>query len=372
MGVGPGPVPAWRSRAGAAWMLAALALLLLPGFARLGAWPMISRAVRADWYTRPYPATKYHAHAVWFLRDAGLEGRLFNDYASGNFLGYWLAPRMRVFVNGSLNVPRDVIRAHGAILRRRGAREGEGFEALLDRLGIDVFFGTGLPQLSLPGRPSYSTGGYLERAPGWILVFRNVRSAVWLRDDPRNQANLERVADYYARQGVPFDAGVGLDLSRVILEAPEWAVSHAVVPRDFAGLAKAAHSFDPAVRRSAEERLADAYAVLGLYERAIVLDRRLLLSKPPSLTAARRLVWSLLRLGRYAEAARAADQPGGLAEAGDPLSRLIATTARDASRLAAAGRTEEAATRVAELPLLTLPQAQYLLAGYEEADPRVR
>ncbi len=361
-----------KPRTGAAWTLAAVALLLLPGFVALGDWPMISRAVRAGWYARPYPTTKYDAFAVWFLRDAGLTGRLFNDYTSGNFLGYWLAPGLRVFVNGSLNVPKEVLDAHGAILRREGLRPGESFEQLLDRYGIDVFFGTGLPQLSLPGRPLFSTTAYLEGRDGWILVFRNVRSAVYLRDDERNRPNLERVADYYAREGVPFDAKRGLDPARVIREDPEWAVLHGVVPRDFRSVQNAAHSFDPTRRGPAQERLAALYAALGLYDSSIAEDRRLLSSNPASLTAARRLVWSLLRLHRYAEAARAAAGQTKLAAADDPLSRLIATTAQEAAGLAEAGRGEEAATRVARLPVFTLPQAQYLLAGYHEAEPRVR
>ena len=76
----------------------------------------------ASWH-QPYPATKYYAHTAWFLADAGLEGRLYNDYSRGNFFGYWLAPRLQTFVNGSLNVPREVFEASLAIAR--GGDPGE-------------------------------------------------------------------------------------------------------------------------------------------------------------------------------------------------------------------------------------------------------
>ena len=93
---------------------------------------MISKGIHAEWYARPFAANKYHAHAVWFMRDAGLQGRLFNDYWMGNFLGYWLAPELPAFVNGSLNVPVDVMSARTAILNRTGDGQGADFESLLD------------------------------------------------------------------------------------------------------------------------------------------------------------------------------------------------------------------------------------------------
>ena len=57
----------------------------------------MSRGIPPSWsrYARPYPASKYHANAVWVLKDAGLEGNLFNEYYMGGFLGFWLAPELR-------------------------------------------------------------------------------------------------------------------------------------------------------------------------------------------------------------------------------------------------------------------------------------
>jgi hypothetical protein len=45
----------------------------------------------------------------------------------------------------------------------------------------------------------------LAGAPGWILAFRSLRTAVYMRNVPRNRANRERIERYYEREAVPFD-----------------------------------------------------------------------------------------------------------------------------------------------------------------------
>jgi hypothetical protein len=359
------PGRAARSRG---WAAAAVALLLVPGFLRLGDWPMISRGIPGSWsgYARPYPASKYYAHAVWLLKDAGLEGNLFNDYFMGGFLGFWLAPELRAFINGSLNVSAEAMNANRPIRERRGSAPGEGFLELLDRLRVDLFLGIRLPQVPNPNRPWFYTTGHLERAPGWIPVFRNLRSAVYLRANDRNRVNLERVADYYARQQVPFDPRRGFDPERVIREARSWAVGHGLVPRHFEALAAASHALDSARRGQAQGQLASLYAALGLYEQAIRLDLRALRSEPGNVLTRRRLVWSLLRLDRGAEAVEAAEP---LAEAAptDWLSQEIAAAARRYATLDDAG---EAAELAARLPLFTRPQAAWLLNGVLPPEPR--
>ena len=166
-----------------------LAVLLAPAFFRLGDWPMVSAAMplsRAG-YAEPYSAGKYYAHAIWFLQDAGLEGRVFTDYPIGGFVGFFGAPRLRAFVNGSLNVRRDAMDANRSLRERRGARPGETFPELLDRMQIDLFVGTRLPEWGRGRRPWFYTTAHLEGVPGWIPVFRNADSAVYLRADARNE-----------------------------------------------------------------------------------------------------------------------------------------------------------------------------------------
>jgi tetratricopeptide (TPR) repeat protein len=330
---------------------------------------MISRGIPGSWsgYAQPYPASKYYAQAVWLLKDAGLEGNLFNDYFMGGFLGYWLAPPLRSFINGTLNVSAEAMNANRAIRERRGSAPGENFPQLLDRLRVDLFLGIRLPQIPNSNRPWFYTTGHLERTPGWIPAFRNLRSAVYLRVNPRNRANLERVVDYYARQQVPFDPRRGFDPERVIREARSWAVEHGLVPSHFEALATASHTLDFARRRPARDRLASLYAALGLYEQAIRLDRRALRSDPGDIATRRRLVWSLLRLGRAAEALEAAEE---LAQAAprDWLSREIAAAARRYAALDDAG---EAAALVARLPLFTPGQAALILSGVVPPERRL-
>ena len=333
------------------------AVALLPGFVAFGDWPMISRGVQPTRYADPYPATKSYAHEVWFLRDAELEGRLFNSYEMGNFLGYWLAPRMRVFVNGSLNFPKEVMAARTQFERRLGATPGESFAESLDRFEIDVFFGTGLPVVSPPNRPSLHTTTHLENTPGWLPIFRTPRSALYLRNNARNRRNLERVVEYYATRGVPFSTDRGLDLERVAREAPVWAIENGVLPTHLSGLEAATRSLDPLRSRVARDRLATLFATLGLYERAIEIERKRLQAQPGSEALVRRLAWSLLHAGRLGEARTLL---GGQAAGTDGWTALARSSSSP----------EALAAQVAVLPLLSAEQARSVLAGFREPAPR--
>jgi hypothetical protein len=359
---------AWRAgrppRAVAAAALATAAALLVPGFVRLGDWPMISALLpdSAAHWAEPYPTAKYYARAVWFLDDAGLEGRLWNEYVQGGFLGYWLAPRMRAFVNGSLNLPKQTLAAHAALAARRHP-EGLGYLELLERYEVDLFFGVGLPQEARSGRPRIYSSGHLERAPGWIPVFRDPRSAVYLRTNERNRANLARVAEYYAREGVPFDAERGFDPAAAIRAAPEWAVAHGMVPGDLSALEDEAEGTDPARKRSALDRLAALHVALGLYERAIEIDRRLLRANPGANAPTRRLVWSLLRLGRDDEAREAA-------RALRPADAVSAAISAAALRAGATRDPDARAALLARLPVFTRAEASRAAAGLARAPAR--
>lgn len=344
---------------------AAFAVLLVPAFVGFGDWPMISRGVQLARYTDPYPATKSYAHEVWFLRDTQLEGRLFNGYEMGNFLGYWLAPGMQVFVNGSLNVPKEVMEARTQLERRLGATPEESFSDTLDRFGIDVFFATGLPIASKPNRPSIPTTTHLERTPGWLLVFRTPRSALYLRDNARNRANRQRVADYYSHHGVPFDIERGFDIDRVIRDAPAWAAEQGVLPVHLSHLEAAARSLDPLRRGLAREQLAGLYAALGLYERAVALERARLAANPQAGSAARGLLWSLLHAGRFSEAREVSQTvAAGLAEKDGLSARLVALAFSQAS-------SDEVAAQLAGLPLFTEVRGRRVLAGFREPAPRL-
>jgi tetratricopeptide (TPR) repeat protein len=337
----------------------AAALLLVIGFTQFGDWPGISRSVprTLEQFSRPYFVEKYQAHAVWLLDDAALEGNLFNEYYMGGFLGYWLAPRLRTFVNGSLNVSRDAIDANLPIRERRGALAGESFLELLDRQAIDIFLGIGLPRVKPSNRPWYHTTAHLENAPGWIPVFRNITSALYLRDHPRNFDKLERVAAYYRDRGVPFDSKRGFDTARVIREARDWAIANGVVPTYWDQMVAASNDTGSKQRPSSLNLLASFYSALGLYAEAIEIDRSLLELNWVAPSVRRRLAWCSLRLGRFAEALELAR----VAPRRDPLDPLLQAIA-EVARIAAVGGAEVSGP-IARLPVFTRAQARNLRAG---------
>ena len=94
----------------AACVALALALPASPGFARTSA--SLPRPFRV-YLERSFASQKYHESGVRFLEETGVEGKLFNSYAMGGYLGYRLAPKLLTFVDGRMNVDDEVIRDYG-------------------------------------------------------------------------------------------------------------------------------------------------------------------------------------------------------------------------------------------------------------------
>jgi len=344
------------------WAMAVAAAALVPAFLFQGTWPMISKGLSGglEGYVRPYPASKYYGHAVWFLDDADLEGNLFNDYFLGGFLGYWLSPEIKTFANGTLNLRPEAMEANLPIRIRR-AVEGvdESFEDLLERQEIDLFLGIHLPEAKGGGRPWYYTTGHLERTPGWIPIFRNLRCSVYLRLDPRNERNLEKVEAYYRKLGVPFDPGHGFDPLAAAARNPRWAVANGIISVQHRQTLANTRAQSPTRRIRGLSHLAAWYTALGAYERAAQLDAELLELRPAATGAMRRRAWTLLKLGDYAGAARYAAE---LEASADGLARLVGRKARELA-IDDAGPEEGRAT-VARLPIFTSAEAKILLQGF--------
>ena len=278
-----GSFRARRASVGLAWV----GLAIATAFPVLGAWPAISRGLSPAAYAQPYPAGKHFAHGVWFLRDSAVEGRLWNAYTQGSFLGAWLAPRLQLFVNGSLNVPERVLADGWAITQRN-----VDLTAVLDRYAVDLFFGTGMPTVPEPGRQrEFDTTRHLADAPGWTLVFRNAMCAIYLRRAPRNAENLARIATYYESAGVPFDPAAGFDVVRVLRDAPRWAFEHGLIPGSYALLRQRVRQVSPMAAAPAQEALASVFALLGVYERVRDLDAARLRVDPRAPGPLRRSLW---------------------------------------------------------------------------------
>jgi hypothetical protein len=217
----------------------------------------------------------------------------------GGFFGFWLAPRLRLFVDGR-TPGRETILDYLAINRLRGRVPGQSHLDLLDRYGVDVFFGVGMP--TGESQSSVYTTTLLEDAPGWMLVFRTVDQAIYLRRSPRNRRNLERISGWYARQGVPFDAMRGLDVGAVVRERPDWAEHHQLLPRHHAELEAASRAPEAEQRFAALSQLATVLLLQGRYEEQVELDLRAHALRPDRIGPRQRLVVGLLRLGRPEEA----------------------------------------------------------------------
>jgi len=345
--------------------LLACLLVLLPGFWLVGDWPMLSAAITVPGasYREAYPAGKYHGHAVWLLRDAGLEGHVYNDYSLGGFMSYWLWPRLKMFSSGTMNIRSEAMEVSLAISNRMGAGEGIGFVELLDREGVDLFLGSGLPLTRLADRPNIDTTRYLEGIPGWIPLFRNVRGAIFARDDERNAPNLSRIAAYYRAEGVPFDPARGFEVDRVIEEALPWAIARGVVPQDFAELSRhAGRAPIDGATVLALHRLSTLYAVLGLYERSLEIDLSTSWPDGSRALALRRILWSLLHEGRVEEAAAL----GRKGSNGMGLTGAVAVTAVMIAELPP----EERDFRIAHLPLFEWEESGLVLTGLVQPAPR--
>jgi tetratricopeptide (TPR) repeat protein len=358
------------------WVGALTCLALVPAFGFCSGYSPKLFGVPADVsrYLDPaYSTGKYHAHAVWVLRDAGLEGRLWNEYFLGGFLGYWLTPRIQAFVNGTLNYPPEAGDDFGAIKQQRGARSGESFLDVLDRRGVNLFFGVGLPSARDPSLPPLYSTPLLERAEGWKQVFRDLRTAVYLRDDAANRENMRRVQAYYAREGVPFDSERGFDPLQVVREEPVWAVEHGLIPHDFGAIATSANASNRRLRGRALERLAGLYGILGAHEEQIETSEKLLRLRPRSKSARRWLVHGLLLLDRTDEAERYARELVQL-DPQDARSRAFANTVqRYRERSESAATSEQSATSrpapealAHALPVLTQAEAVSLLSGAQQ------
>jgi tetratricopeptide (TPR) repeat protein len=294
---------------------------------------------------------------VRFLQQTRVEGKLFNRYTMGGFLGYWLSPRLRTFVDGRYPAA-EILREYFRINRQREVRPGESSLEALDRRRVDFFFGVGFP---VAGQRVYTTA-LLERARGWRLVHRTLDHAIYLRANARNRENLSRIAAYYRREGVPFESESGLDPMAVIRARPEWAAARRMLPRRYAERLAEHESPDPAARFRSLDYLGWVYAFLGSYADQLEMDRQAIALRPEAKAVRRRLVYGLLRLDRRAEAIDVARELLRL-DPGDPRSAVFERVAIEVAERKAVSEGEARArppadARINSLPLITAGELQ--------------
>jgi hypothetical protein len=247
---------------------------------------------------------RYCGPGMRFLADAGIEGRLYQPFNEGGYLGYHLAPRLRTFIDGRLDhVPAEVLDDYLTI--RRASRDGPSarLRDRLDRWGVDVFFADTFPERWYPERTS---GFQLRRMPEWQRIYTSRNCTVYLRRSPANRENLSRVVDYYAARGVPFDPARGFDAARALREAPDWARAQRIEVADAARLETWRRGADPALRRRALAELAEHAWRIGDFAGALARGEEWLAEEPDAFAPAWQRVDALLALGRPREALEAA------------------------------------------------------------------
>jgi len=278
-----------------------------------------------------YLATDYdgcinHVEGVRFLKESGVTGNVFNPYWMGGFLGHWVGPELKTFVDGRLVFSDEVLDEYFAINAMKRRIPGESFVDVLNRRTVDFFFGVDAP-LAVPakGRRVYTTA-HLEGHDGWLVVSRSLHHAIYLRRNVRNQQNLQRIENYYQSKGIPFDPERGLDTSEVIRADLDFAIEAGMVPQKYLRLVELSRGGKPEQRLKALNRLGLIYSQLGLYSRQIAIDEEAISLQWQSRPPRRRIINALLRQGHYEKALAAAEELQRV----DPKNKQFLLTAKAA------------------------------------------
>src|SRR5262245_15123717 len=154
----------------------------------VGLWqPGLIRQMRAagiDPFGEVYEPN-YPVAAARFLKEAHLEGRMYNIPYWGGYLAYQLHPEYQISFDGRIElygreVAQDMI----------GIVSNQDREARLAQSGFRFLVVDG--RFFAPSRPA---------AEHWKLVFSDGAGQVYLRDTPENATNFERCRAYWAARG---------------------------------------------------------------------------------------------------------------------------------------------------------------------------
>jgi hypothetical protein len=166
--------------------------------------------------SRDFRSAKFPVEAMTFLARTQFEGKLFNSNKWGGYVLFRTGEHYPVFVDGRwITIGERIVRDSHAIANRT-----PGHVELLDDYEIEI----------LLVHRGWMTEAIRARG-GWISVFENVNSGVYLRPGPALEANLDRSARYYAARGVDFSREVGFVERDAIRSNSEWARSMRVQRR---------------------------------------------------------------------------------------------------------------------------------------------
>lgn len=146
--------------------------------------------------------------AVAFLEEVDLEGKLFNSAAWGGYILLRTYDKYPIFLDGRwVTVGRKIVNDGSTIANRRAG----AFEKL-DEYDINILL---VPRGWMTEK--------LQEQRGWIPIFENYNAGLYLRDGPAAAANLQRCAQYYEANGIPFGEQNGFHEYAAYKANREWA-----------------------------------------------------------------------------------------------------------------------------------------------------
>jgi hypothetical protein len=345
------------------WALALATLGMGVQFYRVGGYQTTANKLPdtvGEYLTTPYLSRKFHVAGVRFLRDTGVEGRMFNSYGMGGFLGYWLSPRLTTYIDSRTeHYAPEVVTEYARIIEMKQLGGRFTFLDTLDSREIDFFFGTGMP-VGLLTRAGMSTSAHLEDVPGWVPVSRALNHTIYLRDLPRNEQNFQKIERYYADRGIAFNRHRGINVAEVVAADLDWALAQDMLTPGQAAKIALRTSRDATDRAGALDAMAWVYTLGGSYAAALDADRDLAQLQRVSSASLRRQVYNAMKLDRPIEASRVAKKLVHTfpREASSPVLQQLALAYGELSRMTA-GRMDNRARQVAlarvtgRVPLLT-------------------
>lgn len=119
----------------------------------------------------------YPAQSVPFLKDANLQGQMFNYYAWGGYLIWKLYPRYQVFIDGRALDDR----LFADYKQIEAGNQGE-YDQLLERYQVDFAV---IPMQNVDGSllPIFTQ---MYRNPRWLPVYSDLRTAIFVRNQGQN------------------------------------------------------------------------------------------------------------------------------------------------------------------------------------------
>ncbi len=155
-----------------------------------------------------FRADLFPIEAMSFLEAVALRGRLFNSSNWGGYIAMRAYEQYPTFIAGDWVPTGDEVLTDSITVTNRL----RGAFATLDKWAIDLL----LVERGWMTPP-------LRRSHGWIPLFQNANAEIYLRDHADNAADLRRVADYYAAEGVPFDPERGFEEQAAFEANRDWA-----------------------------------------------------------------------------------------------------------------------------------------------------